>query len=109
MKNRLRSIDVAGRYGRDEIIIMMPHAALDEAVANAKSLRQSVEQMTFTKQGVKTTISVGVAVYPHNGRTMEDLLLAAKEALFEAQRAGRNKVFHYLTEWSAREKVLGQA
>jgi len=109
VSSQLRGIDVGGRFGRDEIIIMMPHSGVDEAVDSAKALRKRVEEGSFTRQHIETTISLGVASYPRNGRTMEDLLLAAKEALFEAQRAGRNKVYHYLTEWSARERSLGQA
>jgi diguanylate cyclase (GGDEF)-like protein len=109
VKLHMRSIDVGGRYGGDEIIIMMPHAGVDDAVNSARGLRKRVEDGNFTQQHITTTISIGVAAYPHNGRTMEDLLLAAKEALFEAQRAGRNKVYHCLTEWSARERALGEA
>lgn len=109
VKGYMRAIDVGGRYGRDEIIVMLPHTAIEEAVEGAKSLRQLVERKLFTDRGVKSTISVGVASYPFNGRTLEDLLFAAREALFEAQRAGRNKVYHYVTEWSAKERVLGEA
>jgi diguanylate cyclase (GGDEF)-like protein len=109
VKLHLRSIDIGGRYGGDEIIVMMPRGGLEEAVNSARELRKRVEQGVFTRQRIATTISIGVAAYPHNGRTMEDLLLSAKEALFEAQRAGRNKVYHYLTEWSSRERALGEA
>ncbi len=108
VKGFMRAIDVGGRYGRDEMIIMLPRTMADDAVASAKSLRQLVESKLFTDRGVRSTISIGLAGYPSNGRTMEDLLSSAREALFEAQRAGRNKVYHYVTEWSARERILAQ-
>jgi GGDEF domain-containing protein len=44
-------------------------------------------------------VSIGVAAYPNNGTTIEDLLTTAKRALFEAQRAGRNSVQFYPHEW----------
>jgi diguanylate cyclase (GGDEF)-like protein len=106
VKGFMRAIDVGGRYGRDEIIIMLPHTTAEDAVRSAKSLRQLVERKLFTDSEVRSTISIGVASYPANGRTMEDLLSSAREALFEAQRAGRNKVYHYVTEWSAKERIL---
>jgi diguanylate cyclase (GGDEF)-like protein len=105
-KDAMRSIDVGGRYGRDEMIVMLPHTTPDGAVAVAKALRQKVDERSFTNREIRSTISIGVAAYPQNGSGLEDLLMAGREALFEAQRAGRNKVYHYLTEWSSKERIL---
>jgi GGDEF domain-containing protein len=65
-----------------------------------------VEEIPFTTRQIQSTVSIGVAAYPQNGETIEELLLAAKNACFEAQRAGRNKVFRCLTEWHVSEEVL---
>ena len=106
VKNGVRSYDIAARYGPDEIIIAQPKTSLDNCLQSARALRERVEQSRFTRHGVQTTISIGVAAYPQNGGSVEDLILTAKKAVFEAQRAGRNKVFHYLSAWHAREPVL---
>lgn len=103
---RLRPPDAAARYGPDEIIILLGGSSLEEAVAAARSLREDVEHRRFTAQALDSTVSIGVAAYPVNGRTNEDLLQTAKNAVFEAQRSGRNKVFYYLTEWYARNAML---
>ncbi|MEK9137883.1 MAG: sensor domain-containing diguanylate cyclase [Bacteroidota bacterium] len=102
----LRSIDAAGRYGSDEFIILLAKSSLEHAVSFARKLSRTVEEHQFTHHKIMSTISIGVAAYPDNGKTTEKLLTAAKNALFEAQRAGRNKVFHYITEWDAEEATL---
>lgn len=106
VKTCIRSYDIAARYGPDEIIIAQPKTSLDHCLQSARALREQVERSRFTRHGVQTTISIGVAAYPQNGGSVEDLILTAKRAVFEAQRAGRNKVYHYLSEWHARESVL---
>jgi diguanylate cyclase (GGDEF)-like protein len=99
IRGSLRNVDACARYGRDEFVVLLANANLDQASVIAKSLAHRVETSLFTPLGVSSTISVGVAAYPDNGRSESDILLSAKNALFEAQRAGRNKVFHYTAEW----------
>lgn len=102
----LRSIDAAGRYGFDELIITLAKSSLDHATSFARTLAHMVEEHPFTHQHISSTVSIGVAAYPDNGRSIEKLLTAAKNALFEAQRSGRNQVFNYISEWDAEEAML---
>jgi diguanylate cyclase (GGDEF)-like protein len=102
IKNSLRPIDIAARYGYDEFIILRTRSACEDSLTYANGLCTSISAMTFTPQGIRTTISAGLAVFPQNGRTIDDLVLSAKKALFEAQRTGRNKVFHFPAVWYAR-------
>lgn len=102
----LRSIDAAGRYGFDEFIITLAKSNLEQAVSFARALARAVEEHLFTPQKINSTISLGVAAYPDNGKSLDKLLTAAKNALFEAQRSGRNKVFHYVSEWDAEKATL---
>ncbi|HCV44180.1 MAG TPA: hypothetical protein DGH68_11900, partial [Bacteroidetes bacterium] len=106
MATHLRSIDAAGRYGFDEFIITLGKSGLEQGVAFARNLARAVEEHPFTPQKIASTISIGVAAYPDNGKSMDKLLTAARNALFEAQRSGRNKVFHYVSEWDAERAVL---
>lgn len=98
VKSKLRHIDAAGRYGFDELILLRANASLEDAVDFANEVRESVEHGIFTEKGICTTISIGVAAYRENARSIDALLLIAKEALFEAQRAGRNQVFSHLRQ-----------
>ena len=101
IRSNLRSIDAAGRYGYDEFIICRSNSGMEDAMDDAMRIRDQVEKATFTKDNLKTTISVGLAVFPQNGKSPEDLVLTAKKALFEAQRTGRNKVVQFPSEWHA--------
>jgi diguanylate cyclase (GGDEF)-like protein len=90
----LRTYDSACRYGPDEIIIMLPNTGIDEALSMAWTLCEAIRGHTFTEFDLVTTVSCGVAVYPDDGADIEQLLQSAKHSVFEAQRAGRNKIFH---------------
>jgi diguanylate cyclase (GGDEF)-like protein len=92
IKNRLRSIDAIGRHGFDEFIVLRSRADLVEGVLFADELRRAIQDTAFTEHGVHTTVSGGIAVYPRHATTLDTLLQSVKEALFDAQRAGRNKV-----------------
>jgi len=101
IRSNLRSMDVGGRYGYDEFIICRSNSGGEDAMGYAVGVRDLVEKATFTKDNLKTTISAGLAVFPQNGKSAEDLVLAAKKALYEAQRTGRNKVVQFPSEWHA--------
>ncbi|MBM4161553.1 MAG: GGDEF domain-containing protein [Ignavibacteria bacterium] len=92
IKSRLRNIDAAGRHALDEFIVLRANSDLDESLLFADQLRSAVEQTVFTNHEIKTTVSVGIAVYPHHAATMDELLNAVKHAVYEAQRSGRNRI-----------------
>ena len=97
VRSQLRPVDAGGRYGFDEMIIMLAHTQVDEAVTKAYQLCKIVQATNYTSYKFSSTVSIGVAGYPESGRSKEELLRSAKEALFEAQREGRNKIhFHEL-------------
>jgi diguanylate cyclase (GGDEF)-like protein len=88
----LRPIDSAGRYGFDEFVILIENADLAAIVQKAQLLRESIASIPYTEKKIDSSVSIGVASYPDDGRTADELLLSAKRALFEAQRKGRNSV-----------------
>jgi diguanylate cyclase (GGDEF)-like protein len=106
VRTELRTIDASGRYGFDEFIVMLAKTEMEQGVDFAQKLCQKIERTLFVENAIQTTVSIGVAAYPQNGTTKDDLILSAKHALFEAQRAGRNSVFFYPAEWFASESVL---
>jgi diguanylate cyclase (GGDEF)-like protein len=92
IKNRLRNIDAVGRHGFDEFIVLRANSDVVDGVLFADALRESIHQAVFANRDIQTSVSVGVAAYPRHAMSIDSLLLSVKEALFEAQRAGRNKV-----------------
>ncbi len=103
--SHLRSIDAGGRYGFDEFILLLANTCIDDAIACAKRIRITVEGKSFTKENIRSSVSIGLAGYPQNGLTVDDIILTAKKALFEAQREGRNNVFSFRQEWYVKDQV----
>jgi diguanylate cyclase (GGDEF)-like protein/PAS domain S-box-containing protein len=92
---RIRSADIACRYGGEEITLILPDASLDDARARAEELREGVRCITVQDRGRTIgplTVSAGVASFPLHGSTAEALLKAADEALYRAKGAGRDRV-----------------
>jgi diguanylate cyclase (GGDEF)-like protein len=94
VKARLRPMDAASRYGFDEMIVLRENASLEAGIAFAEEIRRAIEETEFTQQGIHTTVSIGAAAFPKNANSEKELLIAVKEALYDAQRNGRNRVAH---------------
>jgi len=109
LTGELRQIDLAARYGGEEFILLLPETNQEGAMLVAQRLRHAVEEAQFriSSSEVGTvpehlTISLGVAIFPDDGRKA-DLLEAADAALYEAKARGRNTVVFYSECQSHRE------
>jgi diguanylate cyclase (GGDEF)-like protein len=94
LDSSVRDVDVAGRWGGEEFILVLPGTDADGAVRLAGRIRALLEDRTLvTPEGVpvRITASLGVAAY-ENGGSAEELVAAADAALYEAKRAGKNRV-----------------
>lgn len=105
IRSKIRNVDIACRYGVDEFVIMSSKTPLESAIDFAGDLRKHIDENVFTDKKIDSSISIGLSVYPVNGSNVEELLQTGKHALFEAQRAGRNKVMYYRSSWYAGEPV----
>lgn len=94
VKQELRDIDTACRWGGEEFIILTPEIAATEASVLAERLRVAVENMQCEYQGVthKVTISLGVCELKQSHDSKEDLIRDSDEAMLKAKQQGRNKV-----------------
>jgi diguanylate cyclase (GGDEF)-like protein len=93
---RIRRDEVFARYGGEEFAIVLPETNLEGAKALAEGLREKVEGSRFVFQGeqIHVTISIGVAMLGDQDRTSMDLIKNADAKLYDAKRAGRNRVVH---------------
>lgn len=99
IRNNIRGVDFAARYGGDEFLITLSESTADGAVLFAERLRKVISSTTFAKDSssIKLTGSLGVAVCDLNTPqvTAKDLVRAADHALYEAKRGGKNCVKSY--------------
>ena len=93
LEQQLRKSDVLCRYGGEEFAIITPETALESAVAVADKLRRMVESWHFPGVARRVTISAGVAEFPTQGDTRDEVVKSADEALYAAKQSGRNRVF----------------
>lgn len=106
LHERLRTVDVLGRYGGEEFVVMLMGARLAGATRIAERLREYIAQSKWDDlvPGLALTISGGVAEY-RPGEPLEALLDRADQALYEAKRGGRNRIIsasrdrHLVTAW----------
>jgi two-component system cell cycle response regulator len=96
LRSTIRDNDIVARYGGEEFAIILPSTGREGAIILAERLRDKIEKFHFSQEEIqpngRLTISIGVAIYPDNSLTLEDLIVAADRALYFAKESGRNKV-----------------
>jgi diguanylate cyclase (GGDEF)-like protein len=88
----IRDIDIAGRYGGEEFLIILPQADANGAWVFAERLREHAAAAAVSCEGgpVTFSISLGIAQFDPADKTFEDWLERADKALYHAKRSGRN-------------------
>lgn len=85
----VRASDMVARYGGDELALLLPKATKVEAEGVARKICQQIEENCQT---VGVTISLGLAQFPSDASSREDLIAAADELLYRAKEFGGNQV-----------------
>jgi diguanylate cyclase (GGDEF)-like protein len=99
LRENSREHEVVGRYGGEEFLVLMPSTSKQLALGVAERIRALVESTPFAHADAQptghVTISGGVATAPGDGDDIDSLLRNADAALYQAKRAGRNRVVAY--------------
>lgn len=91
----LRGTDVSCRCGGDEFAVILPGTGQKGSKHVAEKLRRAIETLTIVVDGETLrpfTASIGIAVYGVHGASVEEMVQVADEALYQAKRAGKNRV-----------------
>lgn len=95
-KQTVRNVDLAGRFGGEEFVAILPETDYKGAYAFAERLRRAVEGRTIihpeTGEKLNVTISVGVSQFPLHDTEVKELVEKADKAMYEAKEGGRNQV-----------------
>lgn len=92
---RVRKVDTLARYGGEEFVLLLPQSTKAAAVDVAEKLRRAVAETVALSQpglpGNHVTVSIGVAHFPTDATTQEELVDCADAALYCSKRSGRNR------------------
>jgi two-component system cell cycle response regulator len=96
LRNNIRKIDVAARYGGEEFALILVQTDKQAAAFVANKIKNLIERQKFdyeeTQPNGKLTISMGVATFPDDALTPDDMVKMADQRLYRAKKAGRNRV-----------------
>lgn len=92
----VRETDIVARYGGEEFCAILINTGREGALAIAERVRKGVIEMQFPNENVQPngdlTVSIGMATYSSSVSTVTDLIREADNALYQAKRAGRNRI-----------------
>lgn len=90
----VRTVDLAARYGGEEFAVVLEDSDRKGGITMAERIRREVELLTLRHERdlVQVTLSLGLAVFPENGREKAELIGRADQALYRAKQLGRNRV-----------------
>lgn len=94
MKDAVSQQNIVARYGGEEFAIILQETEKSGARKIAEEIRKRVEGHTLSirREGIQTTISIGIAEFPEDGDSLEKLIEKADKCLYEAKRQGRNRI-----------------
>tara|TARA_R110002126_G_scaffold17798_2_gene68868 strand:+ start:41599 stop:42624 length:1026 start_codon:yes stop_codon:yes gene_type:complete len=97
LKNSVRTEDCVARLGGDEFVIVLRNLRVKaEAKQFANTIISSFnEPFLINNKAIKTSISIGIATFPHDATDSEGLLKAADKAMYDAKAQGKNKVIEF--------------
>lgn len=96
LKKKFRETDIVGRIGGDEFLALMRNVPdKNEAERKAEEILAMVRKISAKYSQISLSASIGIGIYPENGKTLDELYPKADAALYEAKGSGKN-VFRFI-------------
>ena len=97
VKQSIRKTDIAGRYGGEEYVILLPHTPIDSAYVLAERIRRKIAAKPAYYEGniIEYTVSLGLAAFDSSLKNPTNWIDFADKALYESKEGGRNQTHIY--------------
>jgi diguanylate cyclase (GGDEF)-like protein len=107
IQDQLRHTDVLARQGGDEFLVLLPETPGAGADEVAERIRAAVEEhpLRIESGSFTSTVSIGIASYPDDGISLDQLLASADRAMYQAKQQGRNRVVRAASAATAADKA----
>ena len=95
IRNVLRSVDIAGRYGGDEFLVIVPETPIEGARSIAEKVREAIQKTEIRLEGNKTlemSMSMGIAALAALPENTDGFISRVDSALYSSKHAGRNRI-----------------
>ena len=92
IRETVRTVDFPARYGGEEFAVILPQIDPASLLTVAERIRAGIEALPAPAGGTTVTVSIGAAMYPDDAHDRDALFRIADERLYEAKKAGRNRV-----------------
>lgn len=98
INSEVRSVDFVARYGGEEMAVILPNINGEDTFKVSERLRKAISSLPIPvseDRAIHVTVSMGIATFPDNADTGDNLIRSADKALYNAKKAGRNQVSRY--------------
>ena len=94
IRNSIRTVDSAYRFGGDEFVVLLPETDIVGAFVVAEKVRTGAEEVGLSLGSPEplTSVSIGLVSHPEDGLTAEELMTAADRAMYQAKKLGKNQI-----------------
>ncbi|MFW0696237.1 diguanylate cyclase [Aliarcobacter butzleri] len=95
LSKNIRNVDILGRWGGEEFLVICPETKIEDAIKVASHINAAIKLHKFTTYPNTITISLGVATFSKHIKNVDDIILNADKALYQAKEEGRDKVIAF--------------
>ncbi|MFH0940603.1 MAG: GGDEF domain-containing protein [Candidatus Omnitrophota bacterium] len=95
IRENIREVDMLSRFGGEEFMVFAPNTSKESASLIAERIRKGVEDVLIRAydEKVKMTVSIGLASFPEDAKSPEDLIGKSDWALYQAKKLGKNRLY----------------
>ena len=95
LSKNIRNVDILGRWGGEEFLVICPETKIEDAIKVASHINAAIKLHKFSTYPNTVTMSLGVASFNKDIKNVDNIILNADKALYQAKEEGRDKVIAF--------------